>query len=506
MAPSREPVVQVSGVSKGFGVVKALRDVSVEFYPGEVCALMGENGAGKSTLMRLLEGEHRPDEGEIRIGGQVVNLRSAREAQAHGIRVIHQEPEIIPEMTVAENIFIGDFRARSGIFLDTDDLFERARRLIASLGISSLLAAEQSCRDLGPAQRQLIEIMRALRPGAKLLAFDEPTSSLTEDEAGHLFATIRRLREEGVSVVYISHRLKEVLELADRCIVLRDGAVVASLPVTEIDEAKMVRLMVGRPISDLFHRRVRQLGPARIELENVTTKKISNISLAVRAGEIVGLGGLIGSGRTEVARAIVGVDKLISGKMRASGADYAPVSPGDAIRARIGLVPEDRKQEALLLVQSVRDNVSLVVPQKISTFGFINSERENVLANRHVAELRVKTPSISQPVGKLSGGNQQKVVFARWQASEPLLLILDEPTRGIDVGAKAEIYRLVEDLADKGIAILLISSEMTELLGLSDRILVMSEGRITGELDGATATEESVLDLAMNHNSMKALP
>ncbi|MBB5753980.1 sugar ABC transporter ATP-binding protein [Prosthecomicrobium pneumaticum] len=500
----RMPVVRVEAVAKRFGVVQALKGVSVDFRAGEICALVGENGAGKSTLMRVLEGEHRPDTGTIAVDGRPVTLASAREAHALGIRVIHQEPEIIPELTVAENIFVGDFRARAGLFLDRDDLVRRARALIDAFGVGDQLAPERTCHGLGPAQRQLIEIMRALRPGARLVAFDEPTSSLTEEEAGRLFEMIRRLKTDGVAVVYISHRLREIVALADRVVVLRDGERVADEPIAAVDEATMVRLMVGRPISDLFHRRVRALGPVALALDGVSTDKVTDISFSIRAGEIVGLGGLVGAGRTEVARAIVGMDRLAAGTMAVLSAPYRPRDPSDAIRAGIGLVPEDRKQEALLLLQPVRDNVSLVVPDKVSRFGFFDRRKETRLVEHHVAELRVKTPSIGQPVGKLSGGNQQKVVFARWQARGPAVLILDEPTRGIDVGAKAEIYRLIESLADAGLAILLISSEMPELLGLADRILAMAGGRITGELDGATATEEAVLALSMRQTLAKA--
>jgi len=492
-----KPTVAVHDISKRFGAVQALRGISTHFLPGQVCALMGENGAGKSTLLRVLEGEHRPDTGHIEVDGQTVHMKSAREAHACGIRVIHQEPEIIPEMTVAENIFIGDFRSKAGILLNTEDLFARSDALIESLGVSGVLSSRRRCTDLGPAQRQLIEIMRALRPGAKLLAFDEPTSSLTEDEAQSLFAMIGRLRREGAAIVYISHRMKEVMELADRCVVMRDGEKVGDEPISEITEDKLIRLMVGRPVTDLFHRRQRPAGDVRISLREVTTRSISNVSLTVRSGEIVGLGGLIGSGRTEVARAIVGIDPLRSGHMECAGSRYEPASAADAIDAGIGLVPEDRKREGLLLMQSIRDNVSLVVPEKISRYGFINKSSEAKLVDEHVAQLRVKTPSIEHPVGKLSGGNQQKVVFARWQARQPRVLILDEPTRGIDVGAKAEIYRLIESLADNGMAILLISSEMPELLGLSDRIVVMRDGQVAGQIDATDASEEAILNLAM---------
>jgi L-arabinose transport system ATP-binding protein len=497
-------VVRVENASKRFGAVQALDGVSVEFNAGEITALIGENGAGKSTLMRLLEGEYQPDSGRILVDGQAVMLASPREAGAKGIRVIHQEPEIIPELTVAENIFIGDFSRKGFIFSDTAALLRRAAELLKAFGVEGVLAPERSCAGLSPAQRQLIEIMPALRPGARLLAFDEPTSSLTEDEAGRLFQVIRRLKADGVAVVYISHRLREIIGLADRCIVMRDGRRVADEPTAELDEQKMVRLMVGRPISDLFHRRRRELGPTQLMLANVTTKQVRDISLSIRAGEIVGLGGLVGAGRSEVAHAIIGEDRLLSGHMEVAGKPFRPTTPADAIKAGIGLVPEDRKQEALLLAQAVRDNISLVVPDKVSRFGFFNRSKETALVSHHVAELRVKTPTINQAVSKLSGGNQQKVVFARWQARGPRILILDEPTRGIDVGAKAEIYRLIESLADDGMAILLISSEMPELLGLSDRILVMQGGRITGEADGSTVTEEHILNLAMQAETRQA--
>ncbi|TIR88905.1 MAG: sugar ABC transporter ATP-binding protein, partial [Mesorhizobium sp.] len=359
-----------------------------------------------STLMRVLEGEHRPDSGRVLVDGQPVQLSSPRAAHGSGIRVIHQEPEIIPELTVAENIFIGDIKARGAIFLDRADLERRSLDLLRTFGVVDVLSPGQRCHGLSPALRQLIEIMRALRPGARLLAFDEPTSSLTEDEAQRLFRVIRRLKADGVAVIYISHRLREIIELADRCVVMRDGSRVADEPIAALDEQRMVRLMVGRPVSDLFNRKVRALGPVRLALEGVTTRRVDGISFEVRAGEIVGLGGLVGAGRTEVARAVVGLDPLLSGRMAVGGRPYR-------------------------------------------------------------------------------------------QARGPAVLILDEPTRGIDVGAKAEIYRLIESLADQGLAILLISSEMPELLGLADRVLVMQSGRISGELPWQEASEEAVLALAM---------
>jgi L-arabinose transport system ATP-binding protein len=505
-AASASPLVRVEDVSKRFGVVRALHNVSLDISRGEILALIGENGAGKSTLMRILEGEYRPDTGSIRIDGRIVELSSPRMAHAAGIRVIHQEPEIIPELTVAENIFLGDFRAKGAVFLDQDDLSRRTVALLAAFGMDRVLEPDSLCRGLGPAQRQLIEIMRALRPGIRLIAFDEPTSSLTEDEAVRLFEMIRRLRSEGVAIVYISHRLREVSVLADRVAVLRDGELVASDAIGRLSEDRMVELMVGRPVNDLFGRAKRNAGAVRLSVEGLTSSKVRGVSLHVRAGEIVGLGGLVGAGRSELARALMGIDRVSSGSVSVDGIEVTTGSPRQAIAAGIGLVPEDRKQEALLLVQSVRDNTSLMVPEKVSRYGFFQPRRERGIVGRLVELLRIRTPSLEQPVAKLSGGNQQKVVFARWIAREPKVLILDEPTRGIDVGAKAEIYGLIEGLAADGMAILLISSEMTELIGLADRILVMAGGRIVGEVEGDRATEKAILDLAMSDHKTGAGP
>ncbi|QOZ52487.1 sugar ABC transporter ATP-binding protein [Bradyrhizobium sp. CCBAU 53338] len=492
-----EPVLRVENLAKRFGPVHALGGVSANFHAGKVVAIVGENGAGKSTLLRIIEGEHQPDSGMLSMGGEAVHIRSPREAHALGIRIIHQEPEIVPEMTVAENIFVGDFKTTGGIWLDRSDLRCRTVELLDNFGISGALDPGRKCANLGPAQRQLIEIMRALKPGARVVAFDEPTASLTEEESSRLFAVIRRLKAHGVAILYISHRLREILDLADECLVLRDGRSVACMPMVDLDEAQMVRMMVGRPISDLFGSRERCFGDVALRLEGVTTNSIKDVTLDIRTGEIVGLAGLIGAGRTEVARAIIGMDAITKGVMTlAANEPYAPDSPADAIRACIGLVPEDRRQHGLLLGQTVRENVSLLVPERISKFGFIAPRSEKELARVWIDRLRIKTPSAEQLVAKLSGGNQQKVIFARWQARGPKILILDEPTRGIDVGAKLEIYRLVEMLASEGMAILLISSELPEILGLSDRIYVMRAGCIAGQVSGETATEENILELA----------
>jgi L-arabinose transport system ATP-binding protein len=485
----------VRDIAKSFGVVPALRGVSLEIRAGEVLALVGENGAGKSTLMRILEGEHRPDAGEILFEGRPVTFASARDAHQVGIRVIHQEPEIIPDLSVAENVFIGDFRG--GLFLDRGDLDRRALALLGQFGVERELPPWRLCRGLGPAHRQLIEIMRAVKSGEKLLALDEPTSSLTEEEAQRLFAFVRRLRADGVAVVYISHRLREVMDLADRIAVLRDGELVGLLDRAEATHEAIVRLMVGRPLSAIFDHRPHARPETVLQVDGLTTAKVHDISFSIRAGEIVGLGGLIGAGRTELARGIFGFDRMTAGRVLVNGREIKLRSPADAILAGIGFAPEDRKQEALLLARSVRENISLCVPDLISRGGFLDEGAETRIAQRLSDRMRIKTPSLRQLVSKLSGGNQQKVVLARWLAREPKLLILDEPTRGIDVGAKAEIYRLVEELAAAGMGILFISSEMPELLGMTDRILVMAAGRLVGELATKDATEQAILALAM---------
>ena len=490
-------LVALGGIAKRFGVVQALKSVSLDLPAGRITALVGENGAGKSTLMRILEGEHAPDQGTIAVDGRPAVFASAREAHEAGIRVVHQEPEIIPELSVAENVFIGDLRARGAVFVDWADLRARAAAMLARFGLERALDPAAPCRHLGPAQRQLIEIMRALRPGVRLLCLDEPTSSLTEEESQRLFAIVRALRAEGVGIVYISHRLREVMDLADRVAVLRDGELVAVRDAAEVDEAAMIRLMVGRELGDLFDHRPHSRAEVALELRSVTTARVRDCSLTVRAGEIVGLGGLVGAGRSELARAAFGMDPLLAGEVRVFGRPLALRAPADAILAGIGLVPEDRKQEALLLLRSVRDNISLCVPDKISRLGFFDRGAESRLVSALTRRLGVRTPSIEQEVRKLSGGNQQKVVLARWLALRPTVLIVDEPTRGIDVGAKLEIYRLIEELAAAGIAILVISSELTELLGLTDRIAVMRGGAIVGELPAAGATEEAILALAM---------
>jgi len=496
-------IVELRGVSKRFGVVQALADVSLSINAGEVLALVGENGAGKSTLTRIVEGVHQPDAGEVLVDGAPVRLRAPSEAHAAGIRVIHQEPDIFPDLSVAENLFVGDLRSVGGIFLNRTDLAARTRALLARFGLENEVSPWTRAGALGPAQRQMLEIMRALRAGVRVLVLDEPTSSLTEEEAQQLFGVVRQLRGEGVALVYISHRMPEIRVLADRVAILRDGRVVAFRPVSALTEAEIVQLMVGRPVATLFGDRTPPSGPVVLEARELSTARVSDINFSIRAGEVVGLGGLIGAGRSELAYALFGQDRLMVGSVSVEGVERRLRSPADAIAAGIGLAPEERKSQALLLMRSVAENITLCVPERISRFGFLNRAAEHRVASEQVERMRIKTSGLDQLVANLSGGNQQKAVLGRWLARAPRVLILDEPTRGIDVGAKAEIYRLIAQLSSEGIAILVISSELPELIGLSDRILVMAGGRITGEVSRAEVSEQRILRLAMRENLSK---
>ncbi|HEY3624482.1 MAG TPA: sugar ABC transporter ATP-binding protein [Roseiarcus sp.] len=498
-----EPALAVLGVSKRFGVVRALDDVTLTVRAGEVLALVGENGAGKSTLVRIFEGLHRPDQGALMADGVQQTLRSPADAHALGIRVIHQEPDIIPDLSIAENLFLGDFRCIHRVFLDRADLARRTRSMLVEFGLESDLSPWTRAGDLSPAQRQLMEIMRALRRGLKVLALDEPTSSLTEDEAQRLFRVVRRLKGDGVGVIYISHRMREVRDLADRIAVLRDGRLVDERPTLEFPEAEIVQAMVGRPIGDLYERAARPRGEITLSVQGLTTMRVRDVSFEVRSGEVVGLAGLMGAGRSELAEAIFGHDRILAGAVAVDGRPVRLLSPADAIAAGIGFAPEDRKSQALLLLRSVKDNISLAIPDLISRFDFVNDRVERRIAGALVDRLRVRTPNLDASVSNLSGGNQQKVVLGRWLARRPKVLILDEPTRGVDVGAKAEIYRLIAELAREGIALLVISSEMPELLGLADRILVMAGGRVVAEMPREEASEEHILSLAMADNLTK---
>lgn len=493
---TEEIVLNLESVAKRFGAVQALRGVTLSARAGEVLALMGENGAGKSTLLRLMSGVHQPDEGTIRVTGAAMRFATPIAAREAGIRVVVQEPEIIPDVSVAENVYAGTL-PRRGRFFDRPALHARLEQDLARYGFSGVLRPEQMGRSLSPAQRQLVEILRALIGRARVIAFDEPTSSLSDHEVESLFRLIGQLRAEGIAVIYVSHRMKEIFRIADRILVLRDGATVGERLAAETDEPELVRMMVGRDLSALFPRSARQVGRTVLKLTNITTADVRDISFEVRAGEVVALAGLVGAGRTELAHAVIGDTPLLSGQIEVDGKPLRLASPRDAVRAGIALAPEERKQQALLMKRSVRDNICLAVLGRLQRFRVVSRAKESRIARNYVQELRIRTPTIEQEVSTLSGGNQQKTVLARWLARDAKLLILDEPTRGVDVGAKADIYAIIDKLAAEGSAILVISSELPEVLGLADRIVVMQGGRVRGELVRRDATEEKILRLAI---------
>ncbi|MEC3981322.1 sugar ABC transporter ATP-binding protein [Amycolatopsis sp. H20-H5] len=499
MATPPAAALTVEGISKRFSGVTALDGVSLEFRPGEILALMGENGAGKSTLLRVLSGDHGPDDGVLKIDGEPVTFDTPRAAMAAGVRVIYQEPEIIPHVSVAENVFVGELPARARVF-SRRTLHQATRDALAEYGFGGVLNPATLGSKLSPAQRQLVEILRVLTAATppKVIAFDEPTSSLSEHEVDALFRLIRRLRDSGVAVVYVSHRMKEIFQLADRVAVLRDGRLIGVQKAAETDENQLVRMMIGRDLSQLERRSgTQEPGRVMLSLDNVTTDDVSGISFQVRAGEVVCLAGLVGAGRSELAHAIVGDLPVRSGTVELDGKPLRARTPGDAVKAGIGFAPEERKTDALLMQRSVRDNVSIAVLDRLRRFRVVRRAKERELVGEYLRELSVRTPSMEQEIRKLSGGNQQKAVLARWLARRPKLLILDEPTRGVDVGAKAEIYRIIDGLAAEGIALLVISSDLPEVLGLADRIVVMRAGHVAGEVSRADATEERVLTLAI---------
>jgi len=495
-------VLEIRDVSKAFPNVQALDDVSLDVRPGEVLAFLGENGAGKSTLLKILSGDYKPDVGTLTIDGAELHFSNPREARAAGIRVIYQEPEIIPGVDVAENIFAGEL-PRRGPFIDRRELNRRVAEELTDYGFEKALPRDRMGDELSSAQRQLVEIMRAVKSEMRILALDEPTSSLTEEEVEQLFTLVRRLRSEGVAIIYVSHRLHEIMQIADRVAILRDGKLVLVEQASAMTEGDIVRNMVGRDLGEVFDRHPAATDRVVLEVKDVKSLWHKGVSFDIKAGEIVGFAGLIGAGRSELAKVIFGEFPMTSGQISIDGKDVSISQPSGAIKAGIGFAPEDRKREGLVLIRSVLENTTLAILRRLSRFRIVQRGKERAIASEYVERLNVRTPSLDQMVGKLSGGNQQKVVLARWLAAKPRILILDEPTRGIDVGAKAEIYRLIDALANEGLAIMLISSELPEVLGMSDRIYVMQGGGITGELPGPGTTEEQVLELAM-HEHLKA--
>ena len=496
MSAATAPFLQMKGITKQFPGVLALNKVDLSVYPGRVLALVGENGAGKSTLMKVLSGVHKRDAGEILINGAPVEIASPIASRQMGISIIYQELSVLNNMDVAENIFVGREKKKNG-FVDKKRQHEEAKALLARVGLN--IDTHTITRRLSTAQKQMVEVAKALSFNSKLIIMDEPTSSLTDKETAMLMDIIRKLRSEGVAIVFISHRMNEIFEISDEIAVMRDGEMVQHMITSEVDEQQVIAAMVGRDVNDIFHKEEAPIGDVVLEVKNLSTKNfLKDISFNVRAGEIVGFAGLVGAGRSEVMRAVFGIDPRESGEISVHGKPVEIKSTMDALAAGMGFVPEDRKEQGLILKQTIRANASLAALNSVANGWFIDKKKEKSLSDEYVSKLKVKTPSIEQLIMNLSGGNQQKVVIAKWMATHPKVLILDEPTRGIDVGAKKEIHTLMSELAKQGVAIIMISSELPEVLGMADRIYVMHDGRIKGELNRAEASQESIMKLAIS--------
>jgi rhamnose transport system ATP-binding protein len=497
------PIVELRGVAKSYGAVRALHDGDLSIRAGEVRALMGENGAGKSTLVKVLGGVVRRDDGEMLVDGAAVDFGSPHDARDAGIAVIYQEPTLFPDLSVEENVVMGYHPLGSLRRIDRGAVRRTVEGLMERLGVG--LDPERPVRGLSIADQQIVEIAKALSFEARVLIMDEPTAALSGPEVERLFTVVRALREEGAAILFISHRLDEVFSICDTATVMRDGAVVHDAPIADMTPDQMVRRMVGRELSALYPKQDTQVGDTVLSVHRLTREGVfSDVSFDVRAGEVVALAGLVGAGRSEVARAIFGVDRPDAGHVEVDGERLAPGRPLAAMRAGIGFVPEDRRQQGLVMDLSIARNATMTRTGKLARFGLIRRAAENELAREWAARLQLRFHRLDDPAGFLSGGNQQKVVLAKWLATEPRLLIVDEPTRGIDVGTKAEVHRLIGELAGSGVGVLMISSELPEVLGVADRVLVMHEGRLVEEIARADADEERVIRAATGQTQAAA--
>lgn len=493
-------LLRAINITKSYAGAQALKGASFELRAGEVHALIGENGAGKSTLIKIITGAVEADLGEIELNGQPIMHNSPRLAKSLGITAIYQQPALFPELTVAENIALGLEPTALWKRINWNARRRRATDLLDQVGAK--IDTATLAGDLTMPQQQLVEIARALGADAKILIMDEPTASLSEEDTQNLFNVIRKLRARGVGVIYISHRLEELALIADRVTVLRDGSTIDTRPMSEVDRHELIRLMVGRELSAVFPKREIELGETVLELRHLSSSAagVRDVTLAVRAGEIVGLAGLVGAGRTELARTIFGLTPADAGEILLRGKATSINSPAEAIERGIAYLPEDRRRHGVILEMSISANISLASLDQLSRSGAMDFRREKEIAAYYAERLGIKTPAIFSAVATLSGGNQQKVALSRWLAIKPSVLILDEPTQGIDVGAKSEIHALMMELATEGAAILMISSELPEILGMSDRIAVMRNGTIAGMLDRKDATQQKILALALGHN------
>lgn len=489
--------IEFRNITKVFPGVTALDHVGFKVVGGEVAALVGENGAGKSTLLKILSGDYHQDGGEYLINDVPCYFKNPHEAIQAGISVISQERQIVPGLNVAENIFMEDLPIRRDKLVDRKRLLREATEIIQEFNLP-IMATDQ-VKDLSVAYQQMVEIMKAYRRQPKIIAFDEPTASLSDAEIESLFRIIGKLKQEKIIILYVSHRMKEIFQITDKVIIMKDGKFVTQMNTKETEERQIIKLMVGRDLGDVFNKLQRgTVGEKTVlKVEHLSIGKVSDISFELKEGEILGFAGLVGAGRTETVRAIYGADKYTNGNIYINGEKISVTSPEVAIDHGIVLCPEDRKEQGLLIRSTTRENISLGILKRLSHFGFLDFKTERAVAKNGVEELNIRTPSIEKRIFELSGGNQQKVILARWLATAPRILILDEPTKGIDVGSKSEIYQMMCELTRKGISIIFISSELPEILGLSDRIIVMCEGHITGELLAKEANEEKVLMLAM---------
>lgn len=497
------PVLALADIGKSFGPVRALRQVSLDLVAGEVHALAGENGAGKSTLVKVLAGVYRPDTGTVLLDGVEVAFGGPADARDAGVAVIYQEPTLFPDLSVAENIFMGRQPVRRGGRIDRRAMRRDAAAIFARLNV--VLDPGRMARGLSVADQQIVEIAKALSLNARVLVMDEPTAALTNVEADRLFRVMETLRSQGTALLFISHRLEEVFASCQRVTVMRDGRFVMTAPARELDIDTVIRSMIGRDLETMFHKTQREAGEVVLEVEHLEREKVfADISFTVRRGEIVALAGLVGAGRTEVARAIFGIDRRTSGSVRLLGRRLPNGRPEAAMAAGIAFVPEDRRQQGLVMDMGIDHNVALASLRRLSSGGLIARAAERRLAMSWAQRLQLRYGRMRDPVSTLSGGNQQKVVLGKWLARDPSLLIIDEPTRGIDVGTKADVHRIIDDLAAQGLAVLMISSELTEVLGVADRIVVLREGRQMAEFDRADVTEDKIMRAATGQAGREA--
>lgn len=492
---SASPRIELDQIRKTFGSVVALRDAKLALHASEIHGLVGENGAGKSTLIKVITGVHRPDSGRMLMDGEQIQFEGPSDALGRGIAVIYQEPSLFDDLSIAENVWIGRQPLTSARTVDYAAMERRSREIFTTLGID--LDPHRTARGLSIADQQMVEIAKAISQDAEILIMDEPTAALSGSEVERLFSAVRGLRERGAAILFISHRFEEIQTLCQRVTVMRDGAFISSDPIGDVTIRELIRRMVGRSIDEMFPKLDVEPGEVVLEVEGLASGSVlRDVSFTVRSGEIVALAGLVGSGRSEIVQSIFGTDRRTAGTVRVNGVALPPNRPRAAIRSGIGMVPEDRRQKGLILAQSILENAVAVVRRRLASLGFLKRAAEQAEAEDWTTRLRAKFGQLNDPVATLSGGNQQKIVLAKWLATNPTVLIVDEPTRGIDVGTKAEVHRLISELASEGMAVLMVSSELPEVLGMADRVVVVREGTIAGELDRPEATQESIIILA----------